>query len=116
MIVVAGIVMYDVEVLKTLISWFAEEHYKQKKWGVPLSIIVGSFAAITLDKGIVSGMLQFMQRIFSFEYALSSSFYYFDIFSACLIFSKGSGYLINVLEKSRKDITDVYTDSQDKEL
>ena len=98
LILVAIIVSQNVEVLKKIKNFFWFKEWQKGKYGLILSIMVASWAAIVLNIGITSAILQTSQLV----YELPKYFHYFDIFSSALLMSQGASYIINIYEKFKE--------------
>lgn len=98
LLLVAVVVYQDVEVLKKIKDYFLLQDWKVGKFGIPISVAVAAWAGITLNIGIVSAILDFVQM----PVILPSAFYYFDIFSSCLLLSQGASFIVDTLEKFKE--------------
>ena len=98
LVLVALIVSQNVEVLKKLKDFFLNKEWKTGKLGLPISIAVAAWAAVTLNIGITSALLAATQIAFT----LPAAFYYFDIFSSALLLSQGAASLIGLFEKFKE--------------
>jgi hypothetical protein len=87
--------MQDVEVLKGLKDWIINKQWKEGKIAIPLSILIGLIGGLTLGVGITDAILQAV----GLDVTLPEAYVYFDLASTCLILSKGSGFIIDTLEK-----------------
>ena len=90
--------MQDVEVLKGLKDWILNKQWKEGKVAIPLSIVIGTIGGLTLGIGITDATLQAV----GLEVALPAAYTYFDLASSCLLLSRGSGFIIDTLEKFKE--------------
>ena len=95
LVLVSIIIMQDVEVLKGLKDWIINKQWKEGKIAIPLAIVIGTIGGLTLGIGITDAILQ----VIGLEVVLPTAYNYFDLASSCLILSKGSGFIIDTLEK-----------------
>jgi len=98
LLLVSIIVMQDVEVLKGLKDWIINKQWKEGKIAVPLAIIIGTIGGLTLGIGITDAILQAV----GLEVSLPTAYTYFDLASSCLLLSRGSGFIIDTLEKFKE--------------
>ncbi len=98
LLLVSIIVMQNVEVLKGLKDWIINKQWKEGKIAIPLAIIIGTIAGLTLGVGITDAILQ----VLGLEVVLPKPYTYFDLASSCLLLSKGSGFIIDTLEKFKE--------------
>lgn len=99
LLLVAIIVNQDVEVLKGLKDYIWNKQWKEGKFGIPLSLMVGAIAGMTLGIGITEAIIQMVGLVTGLEFTFSDSYQMFDIVSSCLLISKGAGFLIDTLDK-----------------
>jgi len=98
LILVSIIVSQDVEVLKGLKDWAINKQWTEGKIAIPLSILIGIIAGLTLELGITDAIL----KAVDVEYTFPVAFTYFDLGSSCLFLSKGAGFIIDTLEKFKE--------------
>lgn len=110
LLLISVIVMQDVEVLKGLKDWIINKQWEEGKVAVPLSIIIGIIAGVTVNIGITDSIL----KMFDVDFVLPKYYMYFDIASTCLFLSKGSGFFIDTLNKFKEARGQVNLDKQTK--
>lgn len=98
LLLVSIIVAQDVEVLKGLKDYIIKKEWKNGKFGVPLAIVIASIAGLTINIGITDSILQAV----GINFNLPDAYAYFDLFSTCLLLTRGSGFLIDTLEKFKE--------------
>lgn len=108
LLLVSIIVSQDVEVLKVIKDYFLNKEWKQGKFAVPFAVAVGVVAGVLLNIGITDSLIRFFQ----IDFILPTKFMYFDIASSCLLLTRGSGALIDVLEKF-KEVRGITPDKSD---
>ena len=107
LILVSIIVMQDVEVLKGLKDWIINKSWLEGKIAIPLAIVIGVIAGITLNIGVTQSILD----LFGIDFVLPNYYAFLDIFSSALFISKGSNIFINTLEKFKDAKGQVNVDS-----
>ena len=71
---------------------------KKVKLALPISLILGILAGVTLNIGLVQSVLQIAGN----QTAFSETFKMVDIGFSCIALSAGSGYIIKIVEKNKK--------------